>query len=125
MIAYAKRNQGDIIVGMIEQDSYGFFKSALSFNAFQIQHYRKNHLVPFGEFIPFKRIFGWIYRDWLNMPLSDLSRGGKTQPVIHLVNQQSVGMNICYEDVFGEEIIRQLPAATLLVNCLLYTSRCV
>ena len=116
LIAYAKRNQGDIIVGMIEQDSDGYFNSALSFNAFQIQHYRKNHLVPFGEFIPFKRIFGWIYRDWLNMPLSDLSRGGKTQPVIHLVNQQSVGMNICYEDVFGEEIIRQLPAATLLVN---------
>ena len=25
-------------------------------------------------------------------------------------------MNICYEDVFGEEIIRQLPQATLLVN---------
>ncbi len=25
-------------------------------------------------------------------------------------------MNICYEDVFGEEIIRQLPEATLLVN---------
>jgi apolipoprotein N-acyltransferase len=25
-------------------------------------------------------------------------------------------VNICYEDVFGEEIIRPLPAATLLVN---------
>ena len=25
-------------------------------------------------------------------------------------------MNICYEDVFGEEIIRPLPEATLLVN---------
>ena len=29
---------------------------------------------------------------------------------------QKIGVNICYEDVFGEEIIRQLPAATLLVN---------
>ena len=29
---------------------------------------------------------------------------------------QRVAVNICYEDVFGEEIIRQLPQATLLVN---------
>ncbi|MGB2833767.1 MAG: apolipoprotein N-acyltransferase [Methylotenera sp.] len=116
LVAYAKRNQGDIIVGMIEQDSAGYFNSALSFNEFQIQNYRKNHLVPFGEFIPFKQIFGWIYRDWLNMPLSDLTRGGAYQKVIDLSNKQAVGMNICYEDVFGEEIIRQLPAATLLVN---------
>ncbi|MDD2929862.1 MAG: apolipoprotein N-acyltransferase, partial [Sideroxydans sp.] len=29
---------------------------------------------------------------------------------------QQVAVNICYEDVFGEEIIRALPQATLLVN---------
>jgi apolipoprotein N-acyltransferase len=29
---------------------------------------------------------------------------------------QRIAVNICYEDVFGEEIIRQLPAATLLAN---------
>ena len=29
---------------------------------------------------------------------------------------QKIAINICYEDVFGEEIIRQLPQATLLVN---------
>ena len=57
----------------------------------------------------------WIYRDWLNMPLSDLSRGGTQQQPMRLAGQK-IGVNICYEDVFGEEIIRQLPAATLLVN---------
>ena len=34
---------------------------------------------------------------------------------MQLANQK-VAVNICYEDVFGEEIIRQLPEATLLVN---------
>ena len=29
---------------------------------------------------------------------------------------EKIAINICYEDVFGEEIIRQLPTATLLVN---------
>jgi apolipoprotein N-acyltransferase len=71
--------------------------------------------VPFGEFIPFKMVFGWIYRDLLNMPLSDLSRGSIHQQPMRVAGEK-VAVNICYEDVFGEEIIRQLPAATLLVN---------
>jgi apolipoprotein N-acyltransferase len=71
--------------------------------------------VPFGEFIPLKSALGWIYRDLLNMPLSDLSRGDPHQQPMSIAGQQ-VALNICYEDVFGEEIIRQLPQATLLVN---------
>jgi apolipoprotein N-acyltransferase len=71
--------------------------------------------VPFGEFIPLKAALGWIYRDWLNMPLSDLSRGSIHQQPMAIAGQK-VAVNICYEDVFGEEIIRQLPQATLLVN---------
>ena len=33
---------------------------------------------------------------------------------MHLLTR--VAVNICYEDAFGEEIIRQLPQATLLAN---------
>ena len=119
--AHAKQNNGDIIVGMVEYNEGSnntvgeYFNSAISFGNNPTQTYSKNHLVPFGEFIPLKQVFGWIYRDWLNMPLSDLSRGGTHQTPMNLVNQK-VAVNICYEDVFGEEIIRQLPEATLLVN---------
>jgi apolipoprotein N-acyltransferase len=123
LVAQAKRNHGDIIVGMIEEKSApnpeassDYYNSAISFNEIGTQSYRKNHLVPFGEFIPLKQVFGWIYQDWLNMPLSDLSRGGSQQNVIQTIDKQNIGMNICYEDVFGEEIIQQLPQATLLVN---------
>jgi apolipoprotein N-acyltransferase len=77
--------------------------------------YRKNHLVPFGEFIPLKKIFGWIYRDWLNIPLSDLSRGGKVQANMKVIGQK-IAMNICYEDVFGEEIARNNKNSTLMIN---------
>jgi apolipoprotein N-acyltransferase len=71
--------------------------------------------VPFGEFIPLKVAFGWIYRDLLNMPLSDLTKGSIHQQPMNIAGEK-VAINICYEDVFGEEIIRQLPAATILVN---------
>ena len=113
----AKQNSGNVIVGMVDYnpDTQEYFNSAFSFGIAPNQTYSKNHLVPFGEFIPLKQMLGWIYRDWLSIPLSDLARGGKHQRPMQL-NNQKVAINICYEDVFGEEIIRQLPEATVLVN---------
>lgn len=113
----AHSKQHNLIIGMVEynEKTGEYFNSALGFSEAETQSYAKNHLVPFGEFIPLKKVFGWIYRDWLNMPLSDLSRGGWEQASMRLAGHH-IGVNICYEDVFGEEIARQLPAATLLVN---------
>jgi apolipoprotein N-acyltransferase len=51
----------------------------------------------------------------LQIPMSDQARGGERQQVLHVAGQR-VAVDICYEDVFGEEIIRYLPEATLLVN---------
>ena len=120
--AKAKQNGGDILVGLVQvnsslaQPDYDqYYNSAISYGTSPSQSYSKNHLVPFGEFIPLKQIVGWIYHDYLNIPLSDLSRGGTKQQPMNLAGQQ-VAVNICYEDVFGEEIIRQLPTATMLVN---------
>ena len=59
-------------------------------------------------------MFGWIV-NVLKIPLSDFSRGGLDQQPLNLAGQR-VAINICYEDVFGEEIIQQLPQATLLAN---------
>ena len=112
---HARNNRADVLVGMVELENGEYFNSVLSYGSSETATYRKSHLVPFGEFIPFKMLFGWIYRDWLNMPLSDLSRGSIHQQPMPVAGEK-VAVNICYEDVFGEEIIRQLPAATLLVN---------
>lgn len=113
---HAQKNNGDVLVGLVQYDSQdqSYLNSAISFGTAPLQAYSKIHLVPFGEFIPLKAVFGWIYRDWLNIPLSDLARG-KHQPPMQLAGQR-VAVNICYEDVFGEEIIQPLPMATLLVN---------
>ena len=112
---HAISNNGDILMGLVERENGQYFNSMLSIGSAQAEVYRKSHLVPFGEFIPLKAAFGWIYRDWLNMPLSDLARGSLHQQPMSIAGQK-VAVNICYEDVFGEEIIRQLPQATLLVN---------
>ncbi len=112
---HAIENNGDILMGLVERENGEYFNSMLSIGRAQSAVYRKSHLVPFGEFIPLKAALGWIYQDWLNMPLSDLSRGKLQQQPMRIAGQK-VAVNICYEDVFGEEIIRQLPQATLLVN---------
>ncbi|MGV3580785.1 MAG: apolipoprotein N-acyltransferase [Methylophilus sp.] len=116
IIKYMRAQLADAIVGMVEfnEVTNEYFNSALSYGMSPTQAYSKRHLVPFGEFIPFKQVFGWVYRDWLNMPLSDLSRGVNNAPME--IAGQRVAVNICYEDVFGEEIIRMLPSATILVN---------
>lgn len=113
--ARALENRGDILFGAVEYENKSFYNSMLSIGNSPSQTYRKTHLVPFGEFIPLKTVFGWIYEDWLNIPLTDLARGGFDQRPLAIAGQK-VAVNICYEDVFGEEIIYQLPEATILVN---------
>jgi len=76
--------------------------------------YRKQHLVPLGEFMPFGFISHWIFRT-LEIPMSDFSSGPPNQPPIPLAGQK-IGASICYEAAFGEEIIETLPEATLLAN---------
>lgn len=113
--AHAIEQNGDILFGIVEYEGESFYNSMLSIGSSPSQTYRKTHLVPFGEFIPLKSVFGWIYEDWLNIPLTDLARGGFDQKPLNIAGQK-IAVNICYEDVFGEEIIYQLPEATMLVN---------
>lgn len=113
--AHAQKNGGDVLVGVFEYDRTGIYNAAYSLGMAPSQHYRKAHLVPFGEFIPLRSVFGWLVNDLLQIPMSDLNSGGTHQPPLKIAGQR-VAVNICYEDVFGEEIIRALPDATLLVN---------
>jgi apolipoprotein N-acyltransferase len=89
-----------------------YFNSAITLGRDSGQGYDKSHLVPFGEFIPFG--FRWFVA-LMNMPLGDFTSGADRQSPLR-IGPQRIAINICYEDLFGEEIIRQLPQATLLLN---------
>jgi apolipoprotein N-acyltransferase len=80
----------------------------------KIDWYHKQHLVPFGEYLPLKFILSVIV-DFLNIPISDFSAGQSQTPLLKAKNI-SLGISICYEDTFGEGVIKALPEATLLVN---------
>jgi len=81
--------------------------------------YDKHHLVPFGEFVPAG--FRWLV-DAMQIPLGDFDRGAARQAPF-AVADQTIAPNICFEDVFGEELLPALhpddagnAGATILVN---------
>lgn len=78
--------------------------------------YDKHHLVPFGEFIPWG--FRWFVA-MMDIPLGDFERGPLAAPSF-AVRDQRIGPNICYEDLFGEELAARFvdaaQAPTVLAN---------
>ena len=103
----------DVVIGAITFDQAGNpYNAAVSFGTAPTQRYAKSHLVAFGEFTP--PLFKWTL-SLLDIPMADLSRGPLNQPPLALAGEK-IAVNICYEDVFGEEIIRALPQATILLN---------
>lgn len=76
--------------------------------------YDKRHLVPFGEFFPFKSALENLTR-LLSIPMSDFSEGEVHQPALKAAGHE-VGVSICYEDVYAREVRRALPGAAFLVN---------
>ena len=81
-----------------------------------VYRYDKHHLVPFGEFIP--PLFEW-FLGMMNIPMGEFLRGGLTQPSFDWKGQR-LAPNICYEDLFGEELGVRFAdadrAPTILVN---------
>ena len=74
--------------------------------------YDKVHLVPFGEYVPFKSVFG--FAGGLTQEVGDFSAGTSRAP---LKAGGKLGVFICYESIFPDEI-RQLAAngAEVFVN---------
>ncbi len=81
-----------------------------------IYQYDKHHLVPFGEFV--HPLFKW-FLSIVNIPLADFNSGGLKQPSLDWQGQR-IAPNICYEDLFGEELaarfIDPATAPTMMVN---------
>ncbi len=76
--------------------------------------YQKRHLVPFGEYMPFRFLLNGLAA-FVEIPMSDLGEGSGPNLPMTIHNEQ-IGLSICYEDVFGEEMRELVPASTVLIN---------
>jgi apolipoprotein N-acyltransferase len=108
----AAREAGGVLAGVVVGDGERYTNSLVRLDAARPEAYSKVHLVPFGEFVP--PGFAWFMRQ-MSIPMSGFTPGPAVQAPF-VFGRQQVAANICYEDLFGEEIIAALPAATILVN---------
>jgi apolipoprotein N-acyltransferase len=111
------------IIGIpMGDEEVGYTNSALGLSAGAsaspsgFYRYDKHHLVPFGEFVPSG--FHW-FTQLMNIPLGDFNRGPLTAPSFPFGDER-IAPNICYEDLFGEELasrfVPEATAPTILAN---------
>jgi len=114
----ATTNHAPVVAGMVGEDSTGTYNSAVFVqpDGSVAGRYDKIHLVPFGEFIPFRSFFFFAHH--LTNQVGDFDRG--TQRKVFAANtpdHTKYGIFICYESVFADEIRHfALNGAQVLVN---------
>ena len=110
------QGKADLLVGLpvIKDPDVGSYFNSVVKVGDDVEFYNKSHLVPFGEYIPLEAFLGRLL-DILQVPMAGFSRGEPGHSLLNVAGHKAA-ISICYEDAFGEEVIRGLPAATLLVN---------
>ena len=121
LVAIARQTQAPLVVGNIgtdfsaEEQAWHDYNSALIVGAdgARVGRYDKIHLVPYGEYIPFKRLFSFARK--LTGRVSEFTRGDERK--VFRLNGHRYGVFICYEAVFADEVreFAQL-GAEVLVN---------
>jgi apolipoprotein N-acyltransferase len=98
-----------VIVGSVGVDidattrkGYHEFGSAAVFNSdgSYLGRYDKIHRVPWGEYVPYAQFFSFAGK--LISGVGDMEAG--TQAKIFPLNGHNVGIFICYESIFGDEV---------------------
>ncbi|QNI30219.1 apolipoprotein N-acyltransferase [Alloacidobacterium dinghuense] len=98
----ATANNAPVVAGMFGHDATGTYNSGV-FTAPDgnvLGRYDKIHLVPFGEFVPYRDVF--FFAKKLTQQLVDLQRGQYRK--VFRANGHTFGIFICYESVFADEV---------------------
>ena len=108
-------NVGVESTGTPAQNATTIFNSAslVSPSGEWVARYDKMHLVPFGEYVPFKQLLG--FAGGLTKEVGDFTAGTTRLPLP--AGDEKLGIFICYESIFPDEI-RQFAksGAQVLVN---------
>ncbi len=110
----ARQHHVDLVVSLpTEGQGKEYFNSVMTLGE-RDALYHKSHLLPFGEYLPLQPLSGWVL-DALQIPLGNFAAGGERQPLLRAGGFPFV-TTICYEDVFGELVTRQIADAAFIVN---------
>ncbi len=107
LLSYVRKSGRTLLLGTVEVARGGEgterFVAALAIQPDKTwTEYHKMHLVPFGEYIPYPVVFGFVRR--MTQAVSEFTPGGL--PTLHSFQNLSFGSPICYEIIFPN-LVRQ------------------
>ncbi len=112
LLQQAKLTNTDLILGMLHNEEGLTYNTVIKLET-EPQIYKKRHLVPFGEYIPFRKLID-LFGNIVTLPAGDISAADEA--VMLDVRGHGIASSICYEDAFGNEMADFFPQAELLLN---------
>ncbi len=111
----ARANDSFVLFGVpeLDRDTGEFFNSVFVVGGREMR-YRKRHLVPFGEYLPLDALIRPV-TEALGLPVAGFTLGPDKQPLLEAAGYR-LGVSVCYEIAFGNEIREALPEAQILVT---------
>ena len=105
--------QKTIVAGMFVEEDGALYNAAAMFGEDADGVYRKQHLTPYGEYLPLAPLLRPLLLA-ADIPYNSLAAGDGQKPMSF--GEWSAAISICYEDIFGGEWRAQLPQAQMLLN---------
>ncbi len=111
----ARAHDSHVVFGVpvLDRDKQRFYNSVFVVGRREMV-YHKRHLVPFGEYLPLDALIRPV-TEALGLPVADFSAGAAGQELLEAGGHR-LGISVCYEIAFGNEVLAALPEAAVLVT---------
>tara|TARA_B100000575_G_scaffold42903_1_gene30369 strand:- start:6821 stop:8287 length:1467 start_codon:yes stop_codon:yes gene_type:complete len=106
-------NNEEVLIGVWSYENNNLFNSIYSKKS--MESYKKQSLVPFGEYIPFSSFLRGLI-DFFDLPMSNVSKGPKNQENIKILNNIEVSTPICFDIAFTNKIRKMNKSSLFMVN---------
>jgi len=111
----AQQTQTELITGLpVFDDKTEQYYNSLTNLGGEQGFYYKTHLVPFGEYVPLASLIRGLIQ-FFNIPMSGFSVGDSDQSPVFVKGHQVV-VTLCYEDVFPQDMIQNIPESQFMIN---------